>query len=117
MSRHRSKLPPFVPLLRETLDSAAWGAMSHGARSLYVALKRRYNSDFHNNGKIYLSLRDASQEIGSGREEIAALASDRMWLHERSADAGLHEVGWSQVQAPAACSTVKNRIPDRQGGP
>jgi len=53
MSRHRSKLPPFVPLLRETLDSAAWGAMSHGARSLYVALKRRYNSDFHNNGKIY----------------------------------------------------------------
>jgi len=70
MSRHRSKLPPFVPLLRETLDSAAWGAMSHGARSLYVALKRRYNSDFHNNGKIYLSLRDASQEIGSGREEI-----------------------------------------------
>jgi hypothetical protein len=70
MSRHKSKLGPFVPLLRATLDSAAWRAMSHGSRSLYVALKRRYNSDFRNNGRIYLSIRDASKEIGSGTEEI-----------------------------------------------
>src|SRR5688572_28742590 len=38
----KNKLPPFVPLLIATLDSAAWRTMSHGARSLYIALKRRY---------------------------------------------------------------------------
>jgi hypothetical protein len=35
---------PFVPLLKETLAAPAWRATSHGARSLYVALKLR-NSD------------------------------------------------------------------------
>jgi hypothetical protein len=44
--------------------------MSHGARSLYVALKLRYSDNFKNNGQIYLSLRDAAEEIGSGREEV-----------------------------------------------
>jgi hypothetical protein len=29
----KNKLPPFVPLLIATLDSAAWRTMSHGARS------------------------------------------------------------------------------------
>ena len=36
-----------------TRDFEAWRAMSHGARSLYVALKRRYNSSLHNNGRIF----------------------------------------------------------------
>jgi hypothetical protein len=57
-------------VIRETLDAPAWRAMSHGARSLYIALKRRYNSQFRNNGKIYLSQRRASKEIGSSTEEI-----------------------------------------------
>ena len=45
MSRHQDKgrLAPFVPLILTTLDSPAWKAMSHGARSLYVALRRRYS--------------------------------------------------------------------------
>jgi hypothetical protein len=54
----------------QVLDSPAWRAMSHGARSLYVAIKRRYSSNFHNNGKIYLSQRKAREEIGSGATEI-----------------------------------------------
>jgi hypothetical protein len=65
-----AKHPPFVMVVRETLDAPAWRAMSHGARSLFIALKRRYNSNFHNNGKIYLSQRGASKEIGSSTEEI-----------------------------------------------
>ena len=52
----KGRLAPFVPLLKETLASPAWRAMSHGARSLYVALKLRYSSNF--------------KEIGSGFEEI-----------------------------------------------
>jgi hypothetical protein len=64
------KLPPFMPLLKETLSTPAWRALSHGARSLYIALKLRYSSNFKNNGKIYLSQRDARHELGSGFEEI-----------------------------------------------
>jgi hypothetical protein len=73
MSRRKEKgrLPPFVPLLTGTLDAPACKALSHGARSLYVALKRRYNRDVHNNGRIYLSQRDAVEEIGSHHNEIA----------------------------------------------
>ena len=73
MSRHDRKghLPPFVPLLKATLASPAWRAMSHGARSLYVSLKARYNSGQHNNGRVFVSQRTASQEIGSSYAEIA----------------------------------------------
>ena len=74
MSRGRGRadrLPPFVPLLKATLASPAWRAMSHGARSLYVSLKARYNSSQHNNGRVFVSQRTASQEIGSSYAEIA----------------------------------------------
>jgi hypothetical protein len=67
----KNKLPPFVPLLVNTLDSPAWRAMSHGARSLYVALKRRYSVNIHNNGRLFLSQRDAHEEIRSHHNEIA----------------------------------------------
>jgi hypothetical protein len=67
----KNRLPPFVPLLNDTMDSPAWRAMSHGARSLYVALKRRYNVKFHNNGKLFLSQRMAAKETGSHHNEIA----------------------------------------------
>jgi hypothetical protein len=33
-SKDKGRLSPFVPLLISTLDSPAWKALSHGARSL-----------------------------------------------------------------------------------
>jgi hypothetical protein len=69
--KDKGKLPPFVPLLLTTIDSPAWKAMSHRARSLYVALRRRYFQKTHNNGRIYLSQRDAVKELGSHHNEIA----------------------------------------------
>lgn len=73
MSRRQEKrrLPPFVPLILSTVNNPAWKALSHGARSLYVALRRRYSQNLHNNGRIYLSQRGAVQEIGSHHNEIA----------------------------------------------
>jgi hypothetical protein len=68
VSKHRN--PPFVMVTNQVLDSAAWRAMSHGARSLYVALKRRYWPNHNNNGRIYLSQRQAIKELGSGMTEI-----------------------------------------------
>ena len=31
-NKDKGRLPPFVPLLKDTMDSPAWRAMSHGAR-------------------------------------------------------------------------------------
>jgi hypothetical protein len=71
-ARHsKGRLAPFVPLLKDTLSSPAWRATSHGARSLYVALKLRYSSNFNNNGRIFLSQRDAAVELNSHHTQIA----------------------------------------------
>jgi hypothetical protein len=67
----KGRLPPFVPLLLITINSPAWKALSHGARSLFVSLRRRYSPNFHNNGRIFLSQRTAAKEIGSHHNEIA----------------------------------------------
>jgi hypothetical protein len=61
----------FVPLLIATIDSPAWRAMSHGAHSLYIALKRRYNLSIDNNVEIFLSLRGAARELQSHPDYIA----------------------------------------------
>jgi hypothetical protein len=53
---------PFVPLLRDTMKSEAWKALSHGARSLYVTLKSRFNNKLQN--AVYLSTRNAEEELG-----------------------------------------------------
>ena len=70
----RGRLPPFIPLLKDTLASPAWRAMSHGARSPIRGAKGAlYSSNFKNNGKIYVPQRDAAKELGSGFEEITRL--------------------------------------------
>jgi hypothetical protein len=63
-----TKLPPFVPLLKSTLATPAWRAMSLGARSLYVALKSRHNLGKQN--AVYLSIRDAAEELDSNKDHI-----------------------------------------------
>jgi hypothetical protein len=80
-SRRRRKeqhdrLPPFVPLLLNTIDSAAWRATSHGAKALYIVLRRRYSPKRHNNGSIFVSERVAKRELRSDREQI------RRWFRE-----------------------------------
>jgi hypothetical protein len=65
------KVDLFVKVFLDTLDAPAWRAMSHGARSLYVALKRRCRIDLSNNGKIFLPQRQAALELGSNRDYVA----------------------------------------------
>jgi hypothetical protein len=68
MSKHtKNRLPPFVPLLVATLDSPAWRAMSHGAKSLYVSLKRRVP---RGRNVAYLSYRDAAVEVNYGKDTV-----------------------------------------------
>jgi hypothetical protein len=63
--RNKGRLPPFIPLYKETVKTAAWRALSHPARSLYLALKARYNKNTQNG--VYLSARTAEKEIGSSK--------------------------------------------------
>jgi hypothetical protein len=64
MSRDKGRLAPFVPLDQEVMRSPAWRAASMGARILYIHLKRRWSFKQKNNGRIFLSLRDAQEEMG-----------------------------------------------------
>ena len=66
--KDKVRTPPFVPLLHSTMDSAAWREMSHGAKSLYMALKRRVPFE-HNRG--YLSFRHARSELKASPRKIA----------------------------------------------
>jgi hypothetical protein len=63
-NKDKGRLAPFVPLLKETIASPAWCAMSPAARCVYIALKQRYSQNFRNNGKLYLSTRKAAEEVG-----------------------------------------------------
>ena len=64
----KNRLPPFVPLLISTIDTPAWKAMSHGARSLYIALRRRVPNG---RNRAFISQRNAQQEIRANRRSIA----------------------------------------------
>jgi hypothetical protein len=86
--RHKNRLPPFVPVFTNTLDQPAWRAMSHGARILYIALKRRFNGNTHNNGRLFLSQRMAAKELGSHHNQIAR------WFRE------LQHFGFIVLQTP-----------------
>jgi hypothetical protein len=104
MSRKRKdkgRLPPFVPLDVEVMSSPAWRATSLGARWLYVHLKRRWSFKQRNNGRLFLSQRNAQEEIGLGvRDSISR------WFRE------LQHYGFI-VQTEAGCLGLdgKGRAP------
>jgi hypothetical protein len=55
----------------DTIRTPAWKAMSPSARCIYIALRQRYSSNFKNNGKLYLSVRQAAKEVGVNKETAA----------------------------------------------
>jgi hypothetical protein len=62
---------PFVAWLIDTSTAPAWLAMSAHARVVYMALKARYSFKARNNGRIYLSVRQAAEETGFNKDMIA----------------------------------------------
>ena len=60
--RNKGRLGPFVPVTKDTMKAEAWKALSHGARSLYIVLKARYNGKLQN--AVYVSSRIAVEELG-----------------------------------------------------
>jgi len=66
----------FTPLRHEVLNSPAWKHTSFGARSLYIALLRRLSFTAYNNGRVYLSTRNASEELGASQRIVC------VWFRE-----------------------------------
>jgi len=75
-AKDKGRLAPFVPLLKDTLDSQAWKVLSFGARALYVALKRKVPPG---RNTAYLSQRDATKELGRGSASRRKISE---WYHE-----------------------------------
>jgi len=90
------RLPPFVPLLIDTMDTPAWRALSHGAKALYVAIRRRYHRKIHNNGRLFLSQRLAAKELASHHNEIAR------WFRE------LQYYGFIEMTRPGGLGDFSN---------
>src|SRR6516165_6685480 len=81
MSRRKNKgrLSPFVPVTKSTINTPAWKVLSHGARSLYVAIKGRYNTNLQNG--VYLSTRQAAKELGPASKKDAIARWFRELMH------------------------------------
>ena len=67
MKRKGEKLPPFTALFRHTTKSAAWTAMSVGARAAFFEMQSNYNTKAQN--AVFLSARDGARKLGGVRKD------------------------------------------------
>jgi hypothetical protein len=76
MSNRRKihKQPAAVWLYRHTIKSAAWQALSVGARATYIELAANYNTKMQN--AVYLSARTGAGKLGVNKKMIVK------WLRE-----------------------------------
>ena len=68
------KRPPYVALYRRTVKSAAWKALTVGARATFFALASNYNTNMQN--AVYLSARTGAKELGVNKDTVTK------WLRE-----------------------------------
>jgi hypothetical protein len=73
-NKDKGRLAPFVPLFRHTIKTAAWRALSAGARATFFALKTNYNTYAQN--AVFLSARDGAKELGVCKDTVCK------WVHE-----------------------------------
>ena len=79
MSRHnkgKGKLPPFTAVFRHTTKTAAWRALSVGAKATFVALQSLHNDKAQN--AVWISARDGVEVFGLDQDKNAI----GTWLKE-----------------------------------
>jgi hypothetical protein len=108
----RSEEGQYVPLPYAILKSPAWRSLSGAAVKLFFELHTRYNGG--NNGKIHLSMNEASAALGLGKATIQraycdlqekgfiALEEAGTWYHRRAHD-------WRLTTKPMM--TAKGKLP------
>lgn len=72
--RYKRGDQPFTMLHEWFQRSEAWASLKPGPRALYIEIKRRFNGI--NNGKLFLSHREAAKALNVGRDTVAGYYSD-----------------------------------------
>jgi hypothetical protein len=85
----------FVPMYHKTIASPEWRSLPHGARSLFLLMKRRYNPTHQ--GPVFLSARFAAKELGASKNTVkswlAALSAGGFIVRTRRGALGLNGKG------------------------
>src|SRR5262249_22016716 len=68
------KHPDYIAIYRHTFKSAAWQALSVGARAVYLELASNYNTRRMN--AVYLAARTGAERLGASKNTITK------WLRE-----------------------------------
>jgi hypothetical protein len=93
--RHGQKLPPFTSLFRHTTNSAAWAALSVGARATFFELQTNYNTNRQNT--VFLSARTGSKKLNIGPKTVLKwlreLEHYGFIIAEQRAHLGVHGMG------------------------
>lgn len=59
----------FAPMIRTTMDTPAWRALSSAAQALYPWLRLEWHGPkFNNNGKLQFSVRQAAEAMGVNKD-------------------------------------------------
>jgi hypothetical protein len=70
----KGRQPPWISVFRHTWKSAAWKALSFGARALYVELAANYNTKMMNS--VFMSARTGAKQLNTSKDSIT------LWLRE-----------------------------------
>lgn len=72
----KGSLTQFTPMLHQTMDCAAWIALSHSAKALYPFIKRRAGYSGNNNGSALCSVREAAAYLGMHKDTATKALQD-----------------------------------------
>jgi hypothetical protein len=72
MAKHKrqNRIGAYVALPKAITKTPAWRAMSPEARLLWIELRGWLRNDWSNNGRIFLSCRDAAEAIGISKDTV-----------------------------------------------
>jgi len=115
----------FVKLDESLLSGDVWGFLKPGPRCLYIELKREFNGS--NNGKIFLSHRDAAYRLGTHRNTVGPWfkALEQVGLIEKTGESKVGPSGigvaatWLLLELPAPIpeKPEKKRVKSRSKPP
>jgi hypothetical protein len=73
MAGMRSKIKfsrQYTKYYSDISKTPAWKALHYGARLLYLELQRQFIETANNNGKVFLSTRDAAERLGASQRQV-----------------------------------------------
>ena len=101
------RLPPFTAVFRHTTKSAAWKALSVGAKATFTALQSLHNDKSQN--AVWISARDGVEKFGLGPDRNAV----GVWLKELQHYGFAKRVQDAHLGASGKGKSAKYRLTDR----